>query len=143
MDSFSLESSSQSAVFTRSLEEQPTWFSVDLRFVIAAIVVFGVVVATTIRFSHEVFDPLADALKLQGWTAIVVRPSLLWFTMGMVLIVVRTLLWVRYRPMASVSAADAPRMSVIMITTSALLPPSRPSAAAGWLAISAATAGDR
>lgn len=114
MDSFSLESSSQSAVFTRSSEEQPTWFSVDLRFVIAAIVVFGVVVATTIRFSHEVFDPLADALKLQGWTAIVVRPSLLWFTMGMVLIVVRTLLWVRYRPMASVSAADAPRMSVII-----------------------------
>ena len=71
-------------------------------------------VATTIRFSHEVFDPLADALKIQGWAAIVARPSLLWFTMGMALIVIRTLLWVRYRPVAAASPEEAPRMSIII-----------------------------
>lgn len=59
MESYSIEPSSSSAVFTHPAEKRPTWFCVDLRFVIAAVVVFGVVVATTIRFSHEVFDPLA------------------------------------------------------------------------------------
>jgi len=114
MESYSVEPPSPSAVFPHAPEERSTWLSVDLRFVIAAIVVFGVVVATTIRFSHEVFDPLADALKIQGWAAIVARPSLLWFTMGMMLIVIRTLLWVRYRPVASVSDEEAPRMSIVI-----------------------------
>lgn len=114
MESFSVEPTSRSAAFPHSIEDRPTWLSVDLRFVIATIIVFSAVVATTIRFSHEVFDPLADALKIQGWAAIVARPSLLWFTMGMALIVIRTLLWVRYHPVAAVSHDEAPGMSVII-----------------------------
>jgi hyaluronan synthase len=114
MESFSVEPASRSAVFPHAGEETPTWLSVDLRFVIAAVVVLGAVAATTIRFSHEVFDPLADALKIQGWAAIIARPSLLWFTMGTVLIVIRTLLWVRYRPVAAASPDEAPRMSIII-----------------------------
>lgn len=114
MESFSAEPTSRSAAFPHSIEDRPTWLSVDLRFVIATIIVFSAVVATTIRFSHEVFDPLADALKIQGWAAIVARPSLLWFTMGMALIVIRTLLWVRYHPVAAVSHDEAPGMSVII-----------------------------
>lgn len=114
MESYSIESTAQSAVLPCHAQENPTWFNVDLRFVIATVIVFSAVVATTIRFSHEVFDPLADALKIQGWAAIVARPSLLWFTMGMALIVIRTLLWVRYRPVAAASPEEAPRMSIII-----------------------------
>ena len=114
MESSSIESASQPALLPRPLDENPTWLTLDLRFVIATIIVFGAIAATTIRFSHEVFDPLADALKIQGWAAIIARPSLLWFTMGMVLIVIRTLLWVRYRPVAAVSTDEAPRMTVII-----------------------------
>ncbi len=114
MESYSINSVSQSTALPRVEEDNPTWFSVDLRFVIAAIVLFGTVAATVIRFNHEVFDPLADAFKIQGWAAIIARPSLLWFAMGMVLIFIRTLLWVRYRPVPSLSCDDAPRMSVII-----------------------------
>jgi hyaluronan synthase len=114
MESYSIEPSAQPAALSCHPDENPTWFNVDLRFVIATVVVFSAVVATTIRFSHEVFDPLADALRIQGWAAIIARPSLLWFTMGMVLIVIRTLLWVRYRPVAAVSPDEAPRMSIII-----------------------------
>jgi hypothetical protein len=53
MESFSVEPASRSAVFPHAREETPTWLSVDLRFVIAAVVVFGAVAATIIRFSHE------------------------------------------------------------------------------------------
>ena len=66
MESFSIESSSPSALLPRSSDENPTWLTLDLRFVIATIIVFSAIVAITIRFSHEVFDPLADALKIQG-----------------------------------------------------------------------------
>lgn len=114
MESYSVEPTSPSAPFSHSVEDRPAWLSIDLRFVIATVIVFSAVVATTIRFSHEVFDPLADALKIQGWAAIVARPSLLWFTMGMALIVIRTLLWVRYRPVAAASPDEAPRMSIII-----------------------------
>ncbi len=97
-----------------SSDEAPSWLRVDLRFVIAIIILVGVVTATTIRFAHEVFDPLAESLMLQGWAAVIARPSLLWFTMGMLLLVIRTLLWVRYRPFAAVSVEHAPRLSIVI-----------------------------
>jgi len=95
-------------------DESPTWFTVDLRFVIATVMLFSAVVATVIRFDYEVFDPLADSLMIQGWVAVIARLSLLWFTMDMLLIVIRTLLWVRYRPFANVSVKQAPRLTIVI-----------------------------
>src|SRR5574337_937354 len=114
MEPMTIPVSAKSSVLGLASDDNPTWFNVDLRFVIAAIVVFGAVVATTIRFSHELFDPLTDSFMLQGWAAVIVRPSLLWFSMGTLLLVIRTLLWVRYRPSAAVDYERAPRMSVII-----------------------------
>lgn len=114
MKPMSLSVSAKSSVLDLESDDNPTWFNVDLRFVIAAVVVFGVIVGTTIRFSHELFDPLADSFMLQGWAAVIARPSLLWFSMGMLLLVIRTLLWVRYRPYAAVDYEQAPRMSVVI-----------------------------
>jgi hyaluronan synthase len=114
LEPFALESSSPSAVLAGSSQDDPTWFKVDLRFVTATIVVFGAVVATAVRFGHAVFDPLAESLMLQGWAAVVARPSLLWFAMGMLLLVIRTLLWAGYRPFAPVSFDEAPRLSVVI-----------------------------
>lgn len=114
MEPLTLPASSKAIVLVHPSESSTKWVNVDLRFVIATIVIFGAVAATTIRFSHEVFDPLAESLMIQGWAAVIARPSLLWFTMGMLLIVVRTLLWLRYHPFPSVSAEEAPRLSVII-----------------------------
>ncbi len=114
MESCPSESASCAALVPCASEQSPTWFTVDLRFVIATVIVFGAVLATTIRFAHEVFDPLAESFMIQGWAAVIARPSLLWFTMGMLLLVIRTLLWVRYRPFASVSAGQAPRLSIVI-----------------------------
>lgn len=114
MEPLTLPASSKAIVLVSPSENPSRWVNVDLRFVIATIVIFAAVATTTIRFSHEVFDPLAESLMIQGWAAVIARPSLLWFTMGMLLIVVRTLLWLRYHPFASVSAEEAPRMSIII-----------------------------
>ena len=115
MDPLAVSASpAESVALSRPSGHHMNWFMVDVRFVIATIMIFGAVAATTIRFSHEVFDPLAESLMLQGWMAVVARPSLLWFTMGMLLIVVRTLLWVCYRPFAPASAEEAPRLSIVI-----------------------------
>jgi len=114
MEACPRKSISSSDVLPYTSDESPIWFTVDLRFVIATVMVFSAVAATVIRFGHEVFDPLADSLMIQGWVAVIARPSLLWFTMGMVLIVIRTLLWVRYRPFAAVSVENAPRLSIVI-----------------------------
>jgi len=114
MESCPSESVSSSGLVPCATVESPTWFTVDLRFVIATIMLFGAAIATTIRFSHEVFDPLAESLMIEGWAAVIARPSLLWFTMGMLLIVIRTLLWVRYRPFSAVSVGQAPRLSIVI-----------------------------
>ncbi|MFM8551841.1 MAG: glycosyltransferase family 2 protein [Nitrospiraceae bacterium] len=111
MDPLVARSSSSSIILPCLSESRPT---VDLRFIIATIVLSGAVIATSIRFSHEVFEPLAESLMIQGWAALIARPSLLWFTMGIVLLVIRTLLWVRYHATAAVDYDQAPRLSIVI-----------------------------
>ncbi|WP_455387943.1 glycosyltransferase family 2 protein [Petrachloros mirabilis] len=108
------DSASYSGLMPGAPEEKPALFAVDLRFVIATVILFGVVLATTIRFADEVFDPLAESFMIQGWATVIARPSLLWFTMGMLLLVIRTVLWVRYHPFAAASVDLAPRLSIII-----------------------------
>ena len=114
MNAFIRESADSSGPIPGRLDESPTWLNVDLRLVIATLVLFAVVIATAIRFAHEVFDPLAESFSIQGWAAVIARPSLLWFTMGMVLLVIRTVLWVRYKPTAAVTFEQAPRLSIVI-----------------------------
>ena len=114
MDPLTINSSSPSVLLARSSDDGERWFNVDSRFIIATIMLFGIVIVTVIRFGHEVFDPLAESLSIQGWAAVIARPSLLWFTMGMLLLAVRTLLWLRYHPVAPVEYEQAPRLSVVI-----------------------------
>jgi hyaluronan synthase len=57
---------------------------------------------------------LIDIVERQGWESHILGPALIWFYMAMVLIVVRTLLWVRYKPFASINFDDAPQLTVII-----------------------------
>ncbi|MDP2382223.1 MAG: glycosyltransferase [Nitrospirota bacterium] len=114
MDPLTINPSSPSVLLAHSSDDGNRWFNIDSRFIIGTIMLFGIVIVTVIRFGHEVFDPLAESLSIQGWAAVIARPSLLWFTMGMVLLAVRTLLWLRYHPVAPVECEQAPRLSVVI-----------------------------
>jgi len=50
----------------------------------------------------------------EGVGALWLRPTVIWIGMGLVLLLLRTLLWMRYKPFASASAAEAPRLTVII-----------------------------
>ncbi|WP_455377965.1 glycosyltransferase [Petrachloros mirabilis] len=114
MEPLALDHSLRSISVSDSSDKNPTWIALDSRLVIAVISVFCMIVMTIFRFGPELVDPLAHSLRIQGWAAILVRPSLLWFAMGMVLLVVRTVLWIRYRPVAPISHGDAPKLSIII-----------------------------
>ncbi|HEY6239819.1 MAG TPA: glycosyltransferase [Burkholderiales bacterium] len=59
-------------------------------------------------------QPLVDIARRQHWTMLWVRPTVIWITMGMLLLFLRTILWLLYRPFASARADDAPPLTVII-----------------------------
>jgi hyaluronan synthase len=74
---------------------------------ILALILYATVVS-------DAFEPWARLMDRHEWAAMIVRPSALWLTTGVALLLFRTLLWYRYRPAAPCTEADAPRMTVII-----------------------------
>lgn len=58
--------------------------------------------------------PLFDIAEREHWSALVVRPTVIWVAMGLFLMFARTVFWVRYRPFAPAAAEEAPLMTVII-----------------------------
>ena len=61
-----------------------------------------------------VFNPLLRTVSTSHWSRILVRPSLAWTTMGLLLLSFRTFLWFIYRPFPSAAPAEAPVLTVII-----------------------------
>lgn len=78
------------------------------------IIFVGIALTTFAAYSGELAAPLFDAAATHGWSTIALRPSLLWFSMGMLLLLVRTFLWARYRPFPAAAFDEAPRLTVII-----------------------------
>jgi hyaluronan synthase len=74
----------------------------------------GIAAACVFAILIPVFRPSMRFLAVHGWTSFFVRPSLLWLSMGMTLLILRTLLWMRYRPYAAVTQAEAPFMTIVI-----------------------------
>src|SRR5512135_246707 len=65
-------------------------------------------------FYGGVLHPLLKTLRTSYWSRLFVRPSLIWGTMGMLLLSFRTFLWFRYRPLPSADPSEAPALTVII-----------------------------
>lgn len=83
------------------------------RVIVAAIFV-GMIALAWGAFATPVLQPLVDLARKQYWSMLWIRPTVIWITMGFVLLMLRTVLWLRYRPFASAGAHDAPMLSVII-----------------------------
>ena len=59
-------------------------------------------------------QPLLDVAERGHWSALWVRPTVIWVTMGLLLMLARTIFWVRYRSFAAATAEDAPMLTVII-----------------------------
>jgi hyaluronan synthase len=67
-----------------------------------------------VTFAGQLFRPFFQAAQTAQWSKLVVRPSLWWGLMGLVLLVFRTIAWFRYRPFPSAGMNDAPSLTVII-----------------------------
>jgi hyaluronan synthase len=65
-------------------------------------------------FVTHLLQPLVDVARREHWSMLWVRPTIIWISMGLVLLLMRTVLWLAYRPFAAVSDADAPTLTVII-----------------------------
>ncbi len=65
-------------------------------------------------FATPLLQPIADLARRENWSMFWVRPTVIWIAMGFVLLLLRTVLWLRYRPFAPVTAHDAPSLTVII-----------------------------
>jgi len=83
------------------------------RFLIVAIFVgmFGLAYAA---LATPLLQPIVDLARRHHWSGFWVRPTVIWIAMGFLLMFVRTLLWLRYRPFAPASFNEAPRLTVVI-----------------------------
>jgi len=89
------------------LSDAPNWL-------ILAAIFAGLGAMCWITFSREVFAPILELAVGDRWAILLQRPSVLWAAMGTLLLVVRTGLWIGYRPSASATPSEAPTMTVVI-----------------------------
>lgn len=77
-------------------------------------ILMGLTAVVLFSVHDHVFRPLYSVAETHGLSTMLYRPSVLWFSLGFVLMVCRTLLWFTYRPHPAAERAGAPRMTVII-----------------------------
>jgi len=77
-----------------------------------------IVAALSVMFYHivwgRVLDPMIDAVEDLGWTWSLLQVGYLWAALAVVILGIRTTLWMQYRPFAPATELDAPVMTVII-----------------------------
>lgn len=74
----------------------------------------GFVGVAYVALSLRLFHLLLHPAHAHPWSRLIARPSVLWASMGMLLIGFRTVQWFRYRPAAPAAPATAPPLTVII-----------------------------
>jgi hyaluronan synthase len=59
-------------------------------------------------------QPLVEVARREHWSMLWVRPTIIWISMGLVLLLMRTVLWLRYRPFETAREEEAPLLSVLI-----------------------------
>jgi hyaluronan synthase len=83
-------------------------------WILRAAIVLGLALIIYGTVEGRVFNPLVRAAHASDWMHAMLRPSILWMTMGSLLLGFRTFLWFRYRPFAASTPADAPMLTVVI-----------------------------
>jgi hyaluronan synthase len=83
-------------------------------YLVIAAIFSGMLALAYAALATPLLQPLVDIARRQHWTMLWVRPTVIWISMGMLLLFVRTLLWLKYRPFAAVRAEEAPQLTVVI-----------------------------
>jgi hyaluronan synthase len=87
----------------------------DVWDTLICIAIFAGIWTTVIAaFASGLFEPVLSAASQGLWRALVLRPSVLWFGMGVVLLTLRTILWMRYREKPAATREHAPFLTIVI-----------------------------
>ena len=86
--------------------------TLDLGISFAAIV--GLLLLVYIITYRNYLQTIVGIRSQAQWMSLIIRPSYLWAIMGYLLLMFRTLLWVRYKPLPCCGFDDAPFLTVII-----------------------------
>ncbi len=84
------------------------------RVLIGSAILAGLALVVYLTFSGELFRPAREALAAGDWQASLLRPSLLWVAMAVLMLTLRTLLWFCYRPYPAATYDNAPLLTVVI-----------------------------
>jgi len=59
-------------------------------------------------------DPLVDYIELGDWARLIIEPSVVWAIMGAVMLLLRILFWLRYKPEPPAAFTRAPMLTVVI-----------------------------
>ena len=79
-----------------------------------ALILFGFAVVLFLSWRFDIFHGVVSAARHHQWGRFIVSPAILWSAMGMLMLLLRTLLWFRYRTPPLATMADAPTLTVII-----------------------------
>jgi len=86
------------------------WVDVLIRLAI----VFFLGVLIYLAIDGKIYKPLIKAANNREWAEALLRPSVFWVVMAVLLLGFRTILWFGYRPFASATPEEAPFLTVII-----------------------------
>lgn len=85
-----------------------------IRWCLRIAIIICLIFISYVSLTGGVFEPIYYAIQSAHWSNIILRPSLLWVIMGIVLLTFRTILWFIYRPFPSADFAETPFLTVIV-----------------------------
>jgi hyaluronan synthase len=100
------------AVVAADLTVPPSGDSWD--YLLIAAIFASLFALAYVALATPLLQPIVDLARREHWSGFWVRPTVIWISMGLVLLFVRTVLWLRYRPFAPAVEDDAPSLTVII-----------------------------
>jgi hyaluronan synthase len=102
-----LVSSAVGDSLTETLRDPWYWF-------LCGAVLGGITLLVRVQLHGWLLGPMVEAAETHRWLRLFLFPSVLWLAMGLLLMLFRTAIWLRYRPFRPISPDEAPRITVII-----------------------------
>ena len=84
------------------------------RILVGTAIVLGLAAIILTMANGELFRPIRQIIESGSVSASLLKPSLIWVSMGLLMLVLRTLLWFSYRPFDAATDESAPAMTVVI-----------------------------
>jgi hyaluronan synthase len=81
---------------------------------VGSAIVLGLAAILYAMLHGELFRPVKEAIDSGNVNASILKPSLIWASMGLLMLALRTVLWFSYRPFDAATHESAPNMTVII-----------------------------